>query len=180
MILVQNRRRKIENIEKDFPNAVIIDVTSKGKLPMLKFSPFYPVGGIPIPFSENKHAESVEGIWQGLKVFETHDIDESKFKITSMKGLKRTIRKYGKPKGHRKGVGGDQLLDYITARKLIYLPTYRWVLDNRLATEINELKRIQEKETLILLDYETNGEIENPRKPLSHAQLIKMRLEGRL
>ncbi len=177
MIEVQNRRRKIENIEKDYPNAVIIDVTSKGKMPMVKFSPFYPIGNIPIPFSPNKFSQSVEGVWQGLKVFEDYDIDESKFDITSMKGLKRTVRKFGIPKGHRRGTEGNQLLDYITARKLIYLPVYKWVLDNRLEREIDELKNVSKDSTLILLDYETNGEIENLKKPLSHAQLIKMRLE---
>jgi len=180
MIEVQNRRRAIKNIEKEFPNAVIIDVTSKGNLPMVKFSPFYPIGNIPIPFTPSRFSKSVEGIWQGLKVFENDDIDESKFEITSMKGLKRTIRRFGKPKGHRKGIHGNELLDYITARKLIYLPTYKWILDNRLEKEVKELKNISQNSHLILLDYETNGDIENPNKPLSHAQLIKMRLEKKL
>ncbi len=179
MVEVQSRRRKIENIEKEYPNAVIVDVTSKGELPMLKFSPFYPIGGIPIPYSDNVLAESVEGVWQGLKVFEDGNVDESKFKITSMKGIKRTVRKFGTPKGHRKGIKGDELLDYITARKLIYLPVYKWVLDNKLKKEIDELKRIEKTNRLILLDYETNGDVENPKKPLSHAQLIKMRIEGK-
>jgi len=166
MVEVQSRRRKIENIEKDYPDAVIIDVTSKGKIPMVKFSPFYPIGNIPIPFSPNKFSQSVEGIWQGLKVFENNDIDESKFEITSMKGLKRTVRKFGIPKGHRKGIDGSELLDYITARKLIYLPAYKWILDNQLKNEIEKLKELSENGTLILLDYETNGDIENPKKPL--------------
>ena len=90
MIIVQSKRRKIENIQQEFPDAIIVDVTSKGNMPMVKFSPFYPIGNIPVPFSENVYAESVEGIWQGLKVFENEDIDASKFSITSMKGLKRT------------------------------------------------------------------------------------------
>lgn len=180
MIEVQSKRKKIENIEKNFPNAVIIDVTSKGVLPMLRFSPFYPIGNIPIPFSPNQFSASVEGIWQGLKVFETQDVDVSKFDITTMKGLKRTVRKFGVPKGHRKGVHGDELLDYITARKLIYLPIYQWVLEHKLKDELEELKEIATKKTVILLDYETNGDIENPNKPLSHAQLIKMKLEEKL
>ncbi len=179
MVEVQNRRRKIENIKKDYPNALIIDVTSKGKLPFVKFSPFYPIGNIPIPFSPNKFSQSVEGVWQGLKVFENNDVDKTKFEVTSMKGLKRTVRKFGITKGHRKGVNGNDLLDYITARKLIYLPTYKWVLDNQLKDQIDELKKLSSDRTLILLDYETNGEIENPKKPLSHAQLIKMRIEDK-
>lgn len=178
MIQVQNRRRKPENIKKDFPNAVIIDVTSKGKDPMVKFSPFFPVGDIPIPFSEGEVAESVEGIWQGLKVFADHDVDKSKFRITKMKGLKRTVRKYGTPKGHRKGVNGTELLGYITARKLIYLPAYKWALENKLTAEVEELKKLAETKDIILLDYETNGDVDDRSKPLSHAQLVKMYLEG--
>lgn len=146
---------------------------------MVKFSPFYPIGGVPIPFSEGNFAESVEGVWQGLKVFKDHDVDESKFQITSMKGLKRTVRRFGKPLGHRKGINGEDLLDYLTARNLIYLPTYKWVLDNQLAMEMKELKELATTGTLILLDYETNGDVENLAKPLSHAQLVKMRIEDR-
>ncbi|WP_299677941.1 hypothetical protein [uncultured Tenacibaculum sp.] len=180
MIVIQSKRRKVENILKDFPDAVIVDVTSKGEMPMVKFSPFYPVGNIPISFSEGKYSASVEGIWQGLKVFETQDVDESKFKVTSMKGLKRTVRKFGKPLGHRKGVKGEELLDYISARKEIYLPIYNWVLDHVLQKELRELTKLSKSKTLVLLDYETNEEIENSKKPLSHAGLIKMKIEGRL
>ena len=177
MIIIQSKRRKIVNILKDYPNAIIIDVTSKGTMPYLKFSPFYPIGNIPVPFSENSYAESMEGIWQGLKVFEKEDVDLQKFRITSMKGLKRTVRKYGIPLGHRKGINGQILLDYITARKQIYIPTYNWILENKLAVEMNQVKELAKKKTVVLLDYETNGAIENPSKPLSHAQLIKLKIE---
>lgn len=180
MIVVQSRRRKIENIQKEFPNSVIVDVTSKAEMPMLKFSPFFPIGNIPIPFSKNRFSKSVEGIWQGLKVFESQDIDASKFENTSMKGLKRTVRRFGKPLGHRKGIDSGELLDYISARKEIYLPVYKWVLENYLKNEIEELKKIANTSTLILLDYETNGDIDNTSKPLSHAQLIKMKIEGKI
>ncbi len=177
MITVQSKRRKLENIRKDFPNAQIIDVTSKGDMPMVKFSPFYPVGDIPVPFSEGVFAESVEGVWQGLKVFAEYDVDTSKFAVTNMKGIKRTVRRFGKCQGHRQGVYGKQLLDYITARKLIYLPTYQWVLENKLAEELADLRKIASTQDLVLLDYETNGDINDARKPLSHAHLIKNALE---
>lgn len=176
-IIVESKKKKLENIQKAYPGAQIIDVTSKGSLPFLKFSPFFPVGHIPIPFTEGVLAESVEGVWQGLKVFEKHDIDVSKFKVVDMKGLKRTVRSFGIPKGHRKGVEGTELLDYITARKLIYIPTYTWVLENKLNEELLKLKEIALEQTLVLLDYEINCDIENPRKPLSHASLIIDKLE---
>jgi hypothetical protein len=55
----------------------VIDVTSKSKS---RFSPFYPHGMIPIPAMEGKTSASVEGIWQGLKLFPDKDIDLSKFR----------------------------------------------------------------------------------------------------
>ncbi len=83
-----------------------------------------------MPFSDGLTAESVEGIWQGLKVFESAGVDPSKFRITSMKGIKRTVRKFGGVPGHQ---AGERLAPYPEARRLIYLPVYRWALENKLA-----------------------------------------------
>src|SRR4051812_18996989 len=116
MIFIESKKKSLKTLKKLYPNGEVIDLTSKAKLPYVKFSPFYPHGNIPVPFSENVFAYSVEGIWQGLKAFEGQDIDVSKFLIQNMKGIKRTVRKYGKPLGHRKGVKSNELLDYLTAR----------------------------------------------------------------
>jgi len=171
-IYIENKRKSKENILKKYPNSQIIDVTSKGT-EFLKFSPFYPHGNIPVPFSSDYYSQSVEGIWQGLKVFENQDIDISKFNITNMKGIKRTIRTCGKILGHRKGVLGNEILGYLEAKQDIYLPTYKWVLENKLVKEIQELKLILKEKNIVLLDYETNLEILN-YKPLSHANLIRL------
>jgi len=177
MIFIENKRKSIKSLLKKYPNAKILDVTSKGKQPWIKVSPFYPHGGIPVPFSPGQYAISVEGIWQGLKVFENQDIDISKFEIINMKGIKRTVRKYGKPLGHRKGINGNELLDYITARKEIYLRSYGWMLDNKANETIQLIKNEAEINDIVLLDYETNVDIENIKKPLSHAALVKKYLE---
>ena len=42
----------------------------------------------------------------------------------------------------------------------------------RLRTASNEGK------TIVLLDYDTNADVEDPKKPLSHASLIKAYAEG--
>lgn len=173
MIYVENKKKSSKTLAKLYPIAEVIDVTSKGDFPFVKLSPFYPHGNIPVPFSQNHFAKSVEGIWQGLKVFELEDIDTSKFEIEDMKGIKRTVRKFGKPLGHRKGIYGQELLDYLSARKQIYLPSYAWVLQNVTTKEIELLVEIAKKTDLILLDYETNCDIENIKKPLSHAGLVK-------
>ncbi len=173
---IASRRKKIETLNREFSGSEIIDVTSKGPAPWIQFSPFYPHGGIPIPFSDET-SQSVEGLWQALKVFESSDIDLKKLKITTMKGIKRTVRKYGIVKGHLKGVAGSELLGYLEARKLIYIPSYFWVLENRLQPEI-DLLRQKAQTGIVLLDYETNGNINDLSKPLSHAHLIKQYLES--
>ena len=144
----------------------------------MRFSPFFPHGSIPIPLSPGVSSTSVEGIWQGLKVFESVDVDRKKFAVTSMKGLKRTVRKFGKVRGHRRGVSGSELLSYRDARFAIYLPAYRWVLDNCLQAELDQLYELSKEQTVVLLDYETNCDLENLKKPLSHAGLVKRYLEG--
>ncbi len=172
-IFIESKRKKLETIRNIHNNSVLIDVTSRGKKPWVKFSPFYPHGNIPVVFSPGYFSASVEGIWQGLKVFETTDIDISKFYLSNMRGIKRTEKKYGKILGHRKGVIGTHLLNYYEARKLIYIPTYLWVLDAFLKAEINELKNINKNSHIVFLDYETNFDEKNLKKPLSHASLIK-------
>lgn len=178
MIIIASKRRKTENILKEYPEAIIADVTSHAEDGLIKLSPFYPHGRIPVPFSEGWTATCVEAIWQGLKVFEHADVDVELFKNDTMKDLKRTVRRFGKPLGHRKGVNGTELLDYIEARKQIYIPTYRWVLEHKVVHIIERLKETSRDKTIVLLDYETNCNINDGSKPLSHAYLIKAYVEG--
>lgn len=178
MIVIESKRRKRENILKKYSDAVIADVTSQATDGLVKLSPFYPHGGIPVPFSEGYTAMCVEAIWQGLKVFETADVDVNMFANDTMKNIKRTVRRFGKPLGHRKGVKGTELLGYIEARKQIYLPAYKWVLENKVANIIERLREASKTKTIVLLDYTTNCDIDDPKTPLSHAFLIKAYAEG--
>lgn len=177
-IVVKSRRNLPRTLKRNYPKALILDLTSKGKEPWVKFSPFYPIEDVPIPFSEGQVGASVEGIWQGLKVFETEGIDAKKFEVSTMKGLKRTVRKFGTVLGHQKGMETTELLPYIDARKQIYAPMYLWALENKLQQEVQQIKKLaQEYDTIVLLDYETNGDINDPSKPLSHAFLVKHYIE---
>ena len=179
MIIIESKRKKLQTILKKYPGAIPADVTSAATDGLVKLSPFYPHGGIPVPFSEGFTATCVEAIWQGLKVFESCDVDIQMFKNDTMKNIKRTVRRFGKPLGHRKGVYGTELLGYIEARKQIYIPTYKWVLENKVANIIERLRTANnEGKTIILLDYDTNADLENAKKPLSHASLIKAYVEG--
>ena len=182
MIYIESKKRKIEKIKEEYPNAIILDITSNSKTRYAQIlSPFYPHGNIPIPFTDGLKATCVEAVWQGLKVFENADVDFQTFKNDTMRDLKRTVRKYGIPKGHRKGAFGKELLGYFEARMLIYLPTYKWVLDN--VPEVHhviEKIKIQSKiQDIVLLDYNTNTDFRDISKPLSHAGLVRLYIDGK-
>ena len=178
MIEIASKRQKIENILKKHPNAIIVDVTSQAKDGLVRLSPFYPHGGIPVPFSEGYTATCVEGIWQGLKVFENEDVDISMFGNDTMKGIKRTVRKHGRVLGHRKGVHGTEILGYVDAKHLIYIPIYRWMLEHKAMDIIERLRKASETKTIVLLDYNTCCDVDDATKPLSHAYLVKAYAEG--
>ena len=178
MIIIDSKRKKTENILKKYPNAIIADVTSQANDGLVRLSPFYPHGGIPVPFSEEYTATCVEGIWQGLKVFENEDIDISMFLNDTMKGIKRTVRKHGRVLGHRKGVHGTEILGYVEAKHQIYSPAYRWMLEYRAMDIIERLRKASETKTIVLLDYNTCCNVDDETKPLSHAYLVKAYAEG--
>jgi hypothetical protein len=178
MIIIESKRKKPENILKMYPGAIIADVTSQAKDGLVRLSPFYPHSGIPVPFSEGYTAACVEGIWQGLKVFEDEDIDISMFRNDTMKDIKRTVRTHGRVLGHRKGVHGTEILNYVDAKQQIYIPTYRWVLENKVQNIIERLQAASKDKTIVLLDYNTCCDVGSETKPLSHAYLVKAYAEG--
>ena len=183
MIYVANKKRKLESIQKDYPNAIILDITSSsphryGQL----LSPFYPHRNIPIPGdSRGMTATCVEAIWQGLKVFEGAGIDRQIFQNDTMHNIKRTVRKYGKPLGHQFGVFSKEILNYADARRYIYVPSYKYVLDNvsEVHSIVARIKKQAETSDIVLLDYNINPDNRDITKPLSHAELVKMYIEGR-
>lgn len=174
---LDSRRKSAATIARAHPGATVLDVTSRGPEPWVRFSPFFPHGGIPVPMSTGT-AQSVEGIWQGLKVFETADVDPTRFAVATMSGLKRTTRRFGAVRGHRAGIAGKTLLAYVDARFAIYLPAYRFVLEHRVAKEVEQLRALGERSAVVLLDYETNARVEDPSRPLSHAALVIAWLRG--
>lgn len=180
MIYVANKKRSTERIQKEFPGAKIFDITSSAPtLQGQKLSPFYPHGNIPIPGTTNgMTATCVEAIWQGLKVFEGCGVDRKMFRNDTMKNIKRTVRKYGKPLGHQYG---DKILNYADAKRYIYIPAYKYVLDNIPSVHhiVEQLAERSKEEDIVLLDYNLNPDNRDITKPLSHAELVKMYIEGR-
>jgi hypothetical protein len=157
--------------KRDFGNAFVLDVTSKSDSELGQlFSPFYPHGGIPVHGFPQETSESVEGVWQALKIIDGKT-DFSKLTIKTMKKIKRSSRNKT-ISGHATGGYGESqhVLNYLDARKQIYIPTYEWMLENRMKKDALELKQHKK---LVLLDYDVNEDVHDLKKPLSHASVLK-------
>lgn len=177
MVVIESKRKKRENILKSYPEAVIIDITSKAEDDFVRLSPFYPHGGIPVPYSNGVTAACVEGIWQGLKVFEQEGIDTSLFANSTMKNIKRSVRTHGRVLGHRKGVNSSEILSYVEAKHSIYIPAYKWTLEHKTQDLVEKIRQLSSKGVVVLLDYNTCCDVD-ATKPLSHAFLVKAYAEG--
>jgi hypothetical protein len=144
--------------------ALVFDVSSYADPPYNQLSPFYVHGGIPIPGMPGKTSDSVEGIWQGLKVIRG---------VIAPRFFQGEGRKRGgkKPAGHQLG---DKLLGLVEARYKIYRVAYEWMLVHRIAPTVikqlldNALHGMEQ----YFHDVEDNGDINNPESPLAHASLL--------
>ncbi len=172
-LALAGRRLSAATLGKRFPGATAVDVTSKGPDPWVRFSPFYPHGGVPVPGRPGDVGASVEGVWQGLKVFQREGVDPAKWANTTMRGLKRGGTSRGRVLGHD---FAGELVEYVTARRVIYLPCYLWVLTHKLVAELDRLRALAAAGPVVLLDYEVNADVTDPARPLSHAALVRYHL----
>lgn len=196
MIYIDSKKRKLELIQEEYPDAFIFDVTSESEQPSGRtFSPFMPhydsygnLIPVPIPFTDPAKctAACVEGVWQGLKVFKNEGVDFEAFRKDTGDDIKRNIRHTQEQLGHRKGAYGTEILGYFEARMLIYLPTYKWVLDNvpKVHDLIMRLGKYAKTHDVVLLDYsarldyDRTEDVCDTTRPLSHAGLMKLYAEG--
>lgn len=143
----------------------VVNVSSKASPPYCFLSPFFPHGDIPVPGMKGVAADSVEGVWQGLKSVRGR-IDESFFHGPGKKRRSRAA-----VEGHRYG---DRLLSYGEARNLIYVPLYRHMVtslplarDAAFGLLLEGLER-----DVWVHDVDSNGDIANLTKPLAHAAVL--------
>lgn len=142
-----------------------IDVSSRGSGPYRKLSPFSHDSSyqIPVPGIEEIRADSVEGIWQGLKVID----GVSDFSLFQGKPKKRK----GKPQGH---IFKEDILGYVNARKQIYVPAYVYHVVNCALDFVKKdlEERVRLSNPVDLFDVESNCEINDTSRPYSHAALL--------
>lgn len=149
-----------------------IDVSSSAAQPLDQLSPFYPHGEIPIPGLPGMTADSVEGIWQGLKVI------RGKTAPRFFEGRGRT--RAGEPIGHKYG-NSARLLGLVDARRKIYIPAYHWMLDHRVDPDILNVfvYRAFVGIPQFFYDREDNGAI-GKDQPLAYARILVDHLNRRI
>ena len=151
--------------------AVVYDVSSYAEYPFCTLSPFWPHGGIPVPgLSDGTTSDSVEGIWQGLKLIDGKIAP----RYFSGQGHKRG----GKPRGHQYG---DKLLKIVKAREKIYRVAYEWMLDKRADQALigGFIAQAFAGVSQYFHDVSNNGKISDPDEGWAHAAVLAQYLNRR-
>lgn len=150
---------------KNFPKAVVLDVTIKGA--MGRLDPDFPLGRIMVP-GKRIQALSVNGAWEGLKVFsKKKEIDEKWMCDEKKVGKKRCCKSWGKMEGLM--IEGE--LISVEESKKIFEEIYKETIKERFGNMIEGLKKEAEKRPIVLLDYEEGSE-----KPFNHVEILKSML----
>lgn len=133
----------------------------------------WPQAIIPVPGRADLRARSIESIWQGLKIVD-NELD-----LAQLHGIPEK-----RPPDHERGPEfpyadsrfrfGDVDLDIVTARYLIYFPTYLYVLDNLVGLEVHrEIEKwISSGGTAAFYDWDANIDIDDPRSSFAHSALL--------
>ena len=150
--------------------AVVHDVSSYGEHPFCTLSPFWPHGGIPVPGMPGATSDSVEGIWQGLKVIGG-----------------KTAPRYFAGQGHKRGgvprgyQYGDKLLKIVEAREKVYRVAYEWMLEHRADPVLiaGFLDQAFAGVTQCFHDVSNNGSIADADEGWAHAAVLVQYLNRR-
>jgi hypothetical protein len=108
-------------------------------------------------------SDTVEGIWQGLKVI--------RGAIAQRYFTGSCGKRGGKPAGHRYG---EKLLKIVEAREKIYRASYEWVLIHRVEPSLLEgfVAQSLAGKTQYFHDVSDNGNIGNPDEGWAHAAVL--------
>jgi len=164
-----------------------IDTTSRGKNKDL--SPFY-LGPVPT-YIPGRTAENVENLWQFSKVYSGYErYNLAPFFIWRDKGWANPrAQRYPMGKGAKPlfSYWDGQQLDYVTARKVIYIPAYADAVIKTQSYKLLYYTMVSEQ-NVVLRDFDGYDYIKmgmtlkevanNPSKTMGHAFVLAMLLTG--
>ena len=177
---------------KDIDESCIVNSTSRSKNWSQGLSPFY-LG--PVELYDGHISQNFENLWQYSKVYEYYADDgepgERYFKWAQDGWNAKRAERYPMGRGVKPlySYWAGKKLDYVTARKEIYIPHYSNAVRNTSAfKKLEELYK--NSETLYLQDFDahnmkpgtfTYDELwNNPKIKVGHAYVLAMMLEGLL
>lgn len=160
----ENYEENVKAARKIFPRALVFDVTAVGA--MKKLDPGCPVGRVEIPGRERMKALSLQGVWEGLKVFKKNDEIDEKWMTDERKiGRKRGFKNWGEMIGIR--VNGE-LMREEEGRKMMR-EIYEKMIRERFGRILDGIRREAERKTVVLLDYKE----ENKDRVFNHTEVLK-------
>lgn len=175
---------------KDAPkNGLVINTTSKSDNWSKGLSPFF-LG--PVKLYDSYVSKNMENAWQFAKVHDQHIDGDGQLSLDyfswAQKGWNSEwAYRYPMGKGAipKYSYWDGQELDYISARKKIYIPLYMLAVVNTEA--FSRLREIASKEEIWLwdfdgYDYQKDGMtlddvVNNPNKKMGHAFVLSMMLQ---
>lgn len=175
---IASRRRSPAGLLQEFGRVPVFDVTWLTKNPrMLPLNPYYPHGEIPVAFSgRKKFGVSLESIWNGLKVFENEGPDYSVFECGNKMLMMRNegVRNRGKLIGYQQGTHEEwPVLSEMDARRLIYAPSYKWILKKHCSEAVEFLRNQLQRVDIVLLDTDIEHHRRDPAFPIQHSVLLR-------
>jgi hypothetical protein len=167
-------------------DCVCVDTFRKAAQGMARFAPLCPFttwagNPFPVPGLPGQRANSVEGVWQGLKLVDGRtDLDQ----------LAGTPHK--RPPDHLRTGGydyrsatfryGTREIDLLTARLAIYLPTYLYLLDRLVPDAVHDELNgaVEAGRIIVFYDWDSNMDIADDRSSFSHSAVLAAWFSGRL
>lgn len=188
-VVVVGRRQHMRRETLRGAGYLVLDVTAKSDSDVWgQFAPSHPHGGIPVPgWGGALRANSVEGVWQALKVFETEGFDPTLFHTTRRHAIQRNSNAargsflghlWGAPaadtstQAHKRRSTTEQeeeeeeeeggklqvLLNAQDAHREIYVPAYEFVLRERMGHTVTLLMGLLlEGQRLALVDNDVHA-----------------------
>ena len=159
-----NYVENVKGIRKDFPGAVVFDISKEGGMGYLSAESFW--GGIDVPGMRGKKGLSVLGVWEGLKVFSKKGVDVNFICDEKKLGAVRNCKSYGNLIGVRYG---DDLLEVNDGIEKVFKRIYKKEVSERYGKVIENMKDLVKKRNIVFLE-----EKEKDRKaPCSVGEILK-------
>lgn len=161
------------------PGCLMVDTFNGAPTTMAEFRSFnpfcvWPTHTFPVPGRDGCFARSVEGIWQGLKIVRG-ETDFGQFDCDPQK-RPSDAKRAADPKfvyRNSRFQLGEETLDLITARLLIYLPTYLYLLDRVVSDSlVCRIRAACCTQGVIFYDWDDNFDILDDSRSFSHSAIL--------